>query len=192
MVKDMTIRNVTITSLDLDQAQLERKIRLLALTTLAFQNIGHELPYSTIVSTVQIEPSQVERWVIDGTVVSICLYSLCFHTMLQSSVPAWSPAASHRKARPSTLRARPPAPSSARNGNFLSSACKHGRRVSRACSMSSQLHGDGAARRPSRMRALRNRARHPQRPRRRQQPQPEGGAMVGKRDVFPSSCIVLL
>lgn len=174
----MTIRNVTITSLDLDQAQLERKIRLLALTTLAFQNIGHELPYSTIVSTVQIEPSQVERWVIDGTVVSLSLYSFCPHTMLQSSVPAWSPAASHRKARPSTLRARPPAPLSGPNGSFSSSACKPGRRVSRACSMSSPLHGDGAARRPLRTWASRNRARHPQRPHRRQQPQPESEVAV--------------
>ena len=57
---------------DLDQAQLERKIRLLALTTLAFQNIGHELPYATIASTVQIEPSQVERWVIDGKRFCYC------------------------------------------------------------------------------------------------------------------------
>lgn len=174
----MTIRDVTIASADLDQAQLERKIRLLALTTLAFQNIGRELPYSTIVSTVQIEPSQVERWVIDGTVVSLSLYSFCPHTMLQSSVPAWSPAASHRKARLSTLRGRPPAPSSARNGSFLSSACKPGRRVSRACSMSSLLHGDAAGRRPLRTQALRNRARHPQRPRRLQQRQPEGEVAV--------------
>ncbi|KAH9938025.1 PCI-domain-containing protein [Fomitopsis serialis] len=50
---------------NLDKALLEHKIRLLALTSLAFQNIGRELPYSTIASTVQIEPSAVERWVID-------------------------------------------------------------------------------------------------------------------------------
>ncbi|KZT71501.1 PCI-domain-containing protein [Daedalea quercina L-15889] len=50
---------------DLDKAQLERKIRLLALTSLAFQNIGHELPYTIISSDIQIEPSTVERWVID-------------------------------------------------------------------------------------------------------------------------------
>ena len=51
---------------DLDQAQLERKIRLLSLTTLAFQNIGRDLPYSSITDVLQVEPSQVERWVIDG------------------------------------------------------------------------------------------------------------------------------
>ncbi|KAH9833674.1 PCI-domain-containing protein [Rhodofomes roseus] len=50
---------------DFDQAQLERKIRLLGLTSLAYQNIGKELSYSTIATTIQIEPSQVERWVID-------------------------------------------------------------------------------------------------------------------------------
>lgn len=52
---------------DFDDAQLERKIRLLSLTTLAFQNVGHDLPYSTIADVLQVEPSQVERWVIDGT-----------------------------------------------------------------------------------------------------------------------------
>lgn len=51
---------------DLDGAQLERKIRLLSLTTLAFQNIGRDIPYSTIAETLHVEPAQVERWVIDG------------------------------------------------------------------------------------------------------------------------------
>lgn len=50
---------------NLDPAQLERKIRLLSLTTLAFQNVGRDLPYSTIADVLQVEPSQVERWVID-------------------------------------------------------------------------------------------------------------------------------
>ncbi|KAL6309844.1 PCI-domain-containing protein [Sparassis latifolia] len=49
----------------LDKEQLERKIKLLSLTTLGFQNIGHDLPYASIASTLQVEPSQVERWVID-------------------------------------------------------------------------------------------------------------------------------
>lgn len=52
---------------DLDPAQLERKIRLLSLTTLAFQNIGGDLRYAAIADVLQVEPSQVERWVIDGT-----------------------------------------------------------------------------------------------------------------------------
>lgn len=52
---------------ELDQTQLERKIRLLSLTTLAFQNIGRDLPYGTIADVLQIESSDVERWVIDGT-----------------------------------------------------------------------------------------------------------------------------
>ena len=50
----------------LDNPQLERKIRLLTLTTLGFQNIGRDVPYSVIASTLQVEPSQVESWVIDG------------------------------------------------------------------------------------------------------------------------------
>ncbi|PCH40893.1 PCI-domain-containing protein [Wolfiporia cocos MD-104 SS10] len=50
---------------DLDRTQLERKIRLLGLATLGFQNIGRDLPYATIASTIQVEPSEVERWVID-------------------------------------------------------------------------------------------------------------------------------
>ncbi|KAI0080812.1 PCI-domain-containing protein [Panus rudis PR-1116 ss-1] len=51
---------------NLDQAQLERKIRLLSLATLGFQNIGRDLPYSAVASALQVEESQVERWVIDG------------------------------------------------------------------------------------------------------------------------------
>ncbi|RDX53739.1 PCI-domain-containing protein [Lentinus brumalis] len=50
---------------ELDSSELERKIRLLTLATLGFQNIGRDLPYSVIASALQIEPSQVESWVID-------------------------------------------------------------------------------------------------------------------------------
>ncbi|KAL0950227.1 hypothetical protein HGRIS_010214 [Hohenbuehelia grisea] len=49
----------------LDKVQLERKIRLLSLASLGFQHIGHDLPYSTIAETLQVESSQVEKWVID-------------------------------------------------------------------------------------------------------------------------------
>jgi len=50
---------------NLDKAQLERKIRLLSLTSLGFENIGRDLPYSTIATTLQVDPSEVEKWVID-------------------------------------------------------------------------------------------------------------------------------
>ncbi|KIP08329.1 hypothetical protein PHLGIDRAFT_69543 [Phlebiopsis gigantea 11061_1 CR5-6] len=54
-----------LTKHNLDGSQLERKIRLLSLTTLAFQNIDRDLPYSSIAEVLQVEPSHVERWVID-------------------------------------------------------------------------------------------------------------------------------
>lgn len=57
--------SAVISKYELDQTQLERKIRLLSLTTLAFQNIGRDLPYGTIADVLQIESSDVERWVID-------------------------------------------------------------------------------------------------------------------------------
>ena len=74
---------------DLDGAQLERKIRLLSLTTLAFQNIGRDLPYSSIAEVLQVEPSQVERWVIDGKLHAT------IHTTIQTkfsphSAPRWT------------------------------------------------------------------------------------------------------
>ncbi|OJT15468.1 Eukaryotic translation initiation factor 3 subunit M [Trametes pubescens] len=54
-----------IAKYELDSAQLERKIRLLTLATLGFQNMGRDVPYSVIASALQVEPSQVESWVID-------------------------------------------------------------------------------------------------------------------------------
>ena len=50
----------------LDKAQLERKIRLLTLTSLGFQNIGKDVPYATLASALQVDQPEVERWVIDG------------------------------------------------------------------------------------------------------------------------------
>ncbi|KAH9971432.1 PCI-domain-containing protein [Lactifluus volemus] len=55
-----------IKSYGLDVTQLERKIRLLALADLGFQNIGQDLPYSRVATTLQVSPSEVERWVIDA------------------------------------------------------------------------------------------------------------------------------
>ncbi|ETW83622.1 hypothetical protein HETIRDRAFT_116256 [Heterobasidion irregulare TC 32-1] len=49
----------------LDNAQLERKMRLLSLAALGFQNIGRELSYTKIASSLQVEVSDVEKWVID-------------------------------------------------------------------------------------------------------------------------------
>ena len=51
----------------LDKAQLERKIRLLTLASLGFQNIGKDVPYATLASALQVDQSEVEKWVIDGT-----------------------------------------------------------------------------------------------------------------------------
>jgi len=49
----------------LHQAQLERKIRLLTLASLGFQNIGRDVSYATLASTLKVDQSEVERWVID-------------------------------------------------------------------------------------------------------------------------------
>ncbi|KAI9000684.1 PCI-domain-containing protein [Trametes punicea] len=51
---------------ELDGAVLGWKIRLLTLATLGFQNMGRDVPYSLIASALQVEPSQVESWVIDA------------------------------------------------------------------------------------------------------------------------------
>ena len=53
-------------SAELDSSQLERKIRLLNLASIGFQNIGQDLPYSKIAASLQIDPSEVETWVIDS------------------------------------------------------------------------------------------------------------------------------
>jgi hypothetical protein len=55
---------------DLDAVQLERKIRLLALADLGFQNIGQDLSYAQVSSALKVPTTQVERWVIDGKVRS--------------------------------------------------------------------------------------------------------------------------
>jgi len=54
---------------ELDRAQLEQKIRLLSFASLGFTHIGHDLPYSEVASTLQIELNQVEKWAIDGIVL---------------------------------------------------------------------------------------------------------------------------
>ncbi|KAI0650392.1 PCI-domain-containing protein [Trametes meyenii] len=57
--------SAVLTKYELDGAQLERKIRLLTLATLGFQNTGRDVPYSAIATALQVELAQVESWVID-------------------------------------------------------------------------------------------------------------------------------
>ncbi|KAF9651741.1 PCI-domain-containing protein [Thelephora ganbajun] len=57
--------SASIEKYGLDKAQLERKIRLLTLASLGFQNIGKDVPYATLASALQVDQSEVERWVID-------------------------------------------------------------------------------------------------------------------------------
>ncbi|KAG2054149.1 hypothetical protein BDR06DRAFT_430222 [Suillus hirtellus] len=66
-----------IWSAELDRAQLERRIRLLSLVSLLCTR-WHDLPYLDIVSILQIEFSQVERWAIDA--IHISLLSGKLHT----------------------------------------------------------------------------------------------------------------
>lgn len=54
--------------LELDSKQLERKIRLLTLATLGFQNVGQNLPYSKVAEALHVEPAEVESWIIDGKI----------------------------------------------------------------------------------------------------------------------------
>jgi translation initiation factor 3 subunit M len=51
----------------LDKTQLQNKLRLLTLASLAFQYIGRDLPYSEVAERLQVDQSEVEKWVIDGT-----------------------------------------------------------------------------------------------------------------------------
>ncbi|KAJ7223935.1 hypothetical protein C8J57DRAFT_232237 [Mycena rebaudengoi] len=55
----------TLEKYKLDRIQLERKIRLLTLASLGFKNIGQDLPYTKVAEALQVETSEVEKWVID-------------------------------------------------------------------------------------------------------------------------------
>ncbi|KAF8915392.1 hypothetical protein CPB85DRAFT_1294258 [Mucidula mucida] len=50
---------------NLEVAQLERKIRLLTLASLGFQKVGQNVQYSQVAETLQVDVSEVEKWVID-------------------------------------------------------------------------------------------------------------------------------
>jgi len=45
-------------------------MRLLTLATLGFNNIGQNLAYTSIAEALQIDISQVEKWVIDSVFLS--------------------------------------------------------------------------------------------------------------------------
>lgn len=47
-------------------SELEHKIRLLTLASLACQHIGQGLPYARIAQSLQVDVNEVEKWVIDG------------------------------------------------------------------------------------------------------------------------------
>jgi len=49
----------------LDKTELERKIRLLTLSSLGFKHVGQDLTYSKIAQVLQVDISAVEKWVID-------------------------------------------------------------------------------------------------------------------------------
>lgn len=51
---------------DLEKTQLEHKIRLLTLASLGFSHVGHDLPYSKVAETLQVDATEVEKWAIDG------------------------------------------------------------------------------------------------------------------------------
>ncbi|TFK43819.1 hypothetical protein BDQ12DRAFT_643487 [Crucibulum laeve] len=50
---------------NLSREELERKIRLLTLASLGFKHVGQNLPYSKVVEALQVDASEVEKWVID-------------------------------------------------------------------------------------------------------------------------------
>ncbi|KIK67678.1 hypothetical protein GYMLUDRAFT_36413 [Collybiopsis luxurians FD-317 M1] len=50
---------------NLDRTKVERKIRLLTLASLGFKNVGTNLPYAEVAEAIQVDVSEVEKWVID-------------------------------------------------------------------------------------------------------------------------------
>lgn len=60
--------------IELDKKELERKIRLLTLASIAFKNVGQDLPYAEIASALQVDPSEVEKWAIDGEIFPLPIH----------------------------------------------------------------------------------------------------------------------
>ena len=63
----LTDINALGNNIGLGPAQLEYKLRLLALADLGSQNIGQDLPYAQVAAVLQVAPTEVECWVIDGS-----------------------------------------------------------------------------------------------------------------------------
>ena len=78
--------------IELDKKELERKIRLLTLASLAFKHVGQDLPYAEIVSALQVDPSEVEKWAIDGYLFLLSIYERTLKVFLYLnflSHPRW-------------------------------------------------------------------------------------------------------
>jgi hypothetical protein len=90
--------------IDLSSAELESKMRLLTLAALGFKNIGQNLPYASIAEALQVDISEVEKWVIDSKYPPV---SRRFSynqpsSILQSSVLGYCGENSHRQHKAST------------------------------------------------------------------------------------------
>ncbi|KIJ37443.1 hypothetical protein M422DRAFT_178100 [Sphaerobolus stellatus SS14] len=63
----------TLNEFGLEKKALGRKLRLLVLADFLSKRVGQEVPYADLASALQVDQSQVEVWVIDGS---------CLHTIL--------------------------------------------------------------------------------------------------------------
>lgn len=74
---------------DLSDTELDHKMRLLTLATLGFKNIGQNLPYAKIAEALQVDVSEVEKWVIDGMIPVLRSQLLLTSSLFSHS--GWSP-----------------------------------------------------------------------------------------------------
>ena len=112
---------------------------------------------SADLGALEVEPSQVESWAIDGTpppYPSLCTHTLTPPSPLQRSARASSPASSRRLHRPSTSSVPLRVHSSASSGSFSRSVWSHGRLVWLACVRLSLPHKRGIPRTLSLQRVL--------------------------------------
>jgi hypothetical protein len=128
LLSPMTMLSPTLSSPELDRTQLNRKIRLLTLASLAYKHVGQDLPYAKIATALQVDVSEVEGWVIDS---ASSFLSLSQHSFLiissQSFALAYCPASYPRLTKPCTLRAALRALSNASNGKRWKKGSRHGR-----------------------------------------------------------------
>lgn len=104
----------------LENVQLERKIRLLTLASIAFKFVAHDLPYSTIATELDIDNSDVEKWVIDGTVPSWIFMNREAENILQVSEQVLLRANYHKQHNHSMSPARLRAHLNVQNGRLWS------------------------------------------------------------------------